>query len=523
MKKIHIQISAILIFLFAFNLSTFSQSLNTSQIDSLVTITMKTFDVPGMAVAVLKDGKVVSMKGYGTKSLANGGDVNKQTMFGVASNTKAFTTAALAQLIDAGKLTWDTKVTDIIPEFKLYDAYVTSQFTVRDLVTHRSGLGLGAGDLMVFPASNRTTKNEMIHNLRYLKPVSSFRSKFDYDNLLYIVAGVVIERISGKTYNDYITENFFKPLGLNRTTLSLPEIKADKNRIDGHAPVNGKLEITGDTFTDIAAPAGGIYSSIEDMSTWVQAQLDHGKYGAKLQDSLFSQNAQREMWSPQTLLNARKAPYNTHFSAYGLGWFLSDVNGYFQATHTGGLLGIVSQVTLIPEMDLGIIVLTNQQSGAAFNAITNSIKDGYFEIKGENRVKQYNDSRLKSEKEADEIESEVNASIEMQLKSKEPKLDSKNVVGKYNDVWFGNVLISQNGNSLDFEAAKVPDLTGKMTFYKGTTYVVRWNDPSLKADAFVNFSLDTEGKAKGFTIEAISPLTDFSYDFQDLDFTLISN
>ncbi len=489
-----------------------------SQIDSIVQKTMKTFDVPGMAVAVLKDGKIYHKNTYGVRSLKTNAEVNENTLFGVASNTKAFTTAALGQLIDQGKLTWDTKVTDIIPEFKLNDSYVTNEFTVRDLITHRSGLGLGAGDLMVFPAGNRTTKAEMIHNLRYLKPVSSFRSKFDYDNLLYIVAGEVISRVSGKSYDEYISESFFKPLGMNRSFLSIPKIKADNNKIDGHAPVNGKLELTADTFTQIATPAGGIFASINDMSTWVQAQLNDGKYGEKLQDSLFSNKVHNEMWTPQTILRSGKGPYNTHFSAYGLGWFLSDVNGYFQVTHTGGLNGIVSQVTLIPEMDLGIIVLTNQQSGAAFTAITNSIKDGYFGIKGEDRIEQYNDRRLAGEKEEDSIVSAVEKDIAAQLKSKTPKPNPADYVGTYKDVWFGKVAISSQNGSLRFKAEKSPDLTGTMTFYKGTTYVVRWNDASLKADAFVNFNLDTEGKAEGFTMSPISPLTDFSYDFQDLEF-----
>ncbi|PVW16236.1 serine hydrolase [Marixanthomonas spongiae] len=509
------------LFFFLITLTGFSQALTPKQIDSLVLKTMETFNVPGMAVAVLKDGKVVSKKGYGLQSLKTKKPVNTVTMFGVASNTKAFTTAALAQLIDAGSLEWDTKVTDIIPEFKLYDPYVTSEFTVRDLVTHRSGLGLGAGDLMVFPANNTTSKAEMIHNLRYLKPVSSFRSKFDYDNLLYIVAGEVIERVSGQAYDAYIKEHFFDPLQMDRATFNTQKIATDANRIDGHAPVNGKLELTGATFTKISDPAGGMYSSIDDMAKWVQVQLDQGKYGPKKQDSLFSEQAHREMWTPQTLIRTGKGAYNTHFYAYGLGWFLKDVNGYFQASHTGGLLGIVSQVTLIPELDLGIIVLTNQQSGAAFTAITNSIKDGYFGMTNKNRVKQYNDARLTHEKRADSITAAVERNLTASLQNKTPKPNLDHYAGTYRDPWFGKVSIDIENGKLNFTSEKSKDLIGSMQFYKGTTFVVRWDDPSLKADAFVNFSLDTEGQAKGFTMKPISPLTDFSYDYQDLDFERI--
>lgn len=226
------------------------------------------------------------------------------------------------------------------------------------------------------------------------------------------------------------------------------------------------------------------------------------------------------MWTPQTLLRSR-GPYNTHFSAYGLGWFLSDVNGYFQVIHTGGLLGIVSQVTLIPELELGIIVLTNQQSGAAFNAITNSIKDGYFNIQGEDRIQQYNERRLAGERAEDSITAKVEADIEKQLKSKDAKPKPETVTGTYKDPWFGKVTINEQNGKLRFKAEKSLDLIGTLTFYKGTTYVVRWDDASLKADAFVNFGLNTEGNAKGFTMSAISPLTDFSYDYQDLDFVRV--
>lgn len=503
--------------------SAFSQELTPREIDSLVRKTMKTFDVPGMAVAVLKDGEVYHKNTYGIRSAKTILPVNENTLFGVASNTKAITAVALGQLVEQGKLKWDTPVTDIIPEFKLYDAYVTREFTVRDLLTHRSGLGLGAGDLMVFPASNTTTMEEMIHNLRYLKPVSSFRSKYDYDNLLYIVAGEIVARVSGKSYDDYIEQHFFQPLGMKRSLLSIEAIEADGNRIDGHAPVDGKLEITPYTFTQIATPAAGVYASINDMTKWVQALLNEGKYGVNKQDSLFSKSTLREIWTPQTIVRSGKGPYNTHFSAYGLGFFLSDVNGHFQVTHTGGLLGIVSQITLLPELNIGIIVLTNQQSGAAFSAITNSIKDGYFGITGEDRVTQYNDNRLRAEKREDSIVAQVENDIRLQLKNKKNKVNLSDYAGTYQDPWFGKVTLEEQSDGLYFTAEKALDLVGKVMFYKGTTFVVRWDDRSLKADAFINFDLNVDAKAVGFKMSAVSPLTDFSYNYQDLDFKRIKS
>src|ERR1700749_2888049 len=181
-----------------------AQTITNDSVDRLVERTLKTFDVPGIAVAIVKDDKIVYEKGYGVRSLNTGKKVDENTLFGIASNSKAFTVAALGILADEGKLKLDDKVTDYIPEFKMYDPYVTSEFTIRDLLTHRSGLGLGAGDLMDFPDSTDFTMKDVIHNLRYFKPVSSFRSKFDYDNQLYKVAGEVIARVSGMSWEEFV-------------------------------------------------------------------------------------------------------------------------------------------------------------------------------------------------------------------------------------------------------------------------------------------------------------------------------
>jgi CubicO group peptidase (beta-lactamase class C family) len=506
----------VLAVLFSFN--TNAQILTEKQIDSLVNKTLATFDVPGIAVGIIKDGKLIHAKGYGVRSIKSNQKVDENTLFGIASNTKAMTAAALGMLVDEKKITWDTKVTDVIPDFKLYDAFVTNEFTIRDLLTHRSGLGLGAGDLMIWPDSSSVTTSQLIHNLRYLKPVSSFRTKYDYDNLLYIVAGEVVAKVSGVSYSEFIENRIFKPLNMSQTAASWYRLKNKSNIIDGHAPYEGKLLTVGLSFSEVANAAGGVYSNITDMSKWVLAMMNSGKYGADLNQKLFSPAVARELWSPQTIIRSSAGPYNTHFSSYGLGWFLSDVNGYFQATHTGGLSGIVTQVTIIPEIKLGIVVLTNQQSGYAFTSITNSIKDGYFNIKGKDRIKDLNDRRLNSEKEADSIMKKVWADIKLAQNNTSVKSTLSNYYGTFKDTWFGDVTISNVNGKMFFQAKNSPKLRGTMTYYKGNTFIVKWNDRSLDADAFVNFTLDYEAKANRFLIEAISPLTDFSFDFQDLEF-----
>jgi len=508
----------VLIIIFGF-LPAKAQIITSTEIDTLVQRTLKTFDVPGIAVAVVKDGKVIHSKGYGVRSLKTMLKVDENTLFGIASNSKAFTTAALGILVDEKKLKWDDKVSDYIPEFRLYNPYVTEEFTIRDLLTHRSGLGLGAGDLMIFPGNNNFTLKDVIHNLRYLKPVSSFRTKYDYDNLLYIVAGEVIARVSGMCWEDFIQTRILKPLNMTASVPTFSRIKDPVNVIDAHAPVNGKVAVIGRDFTEVFNAAAGIYSNVTDLSKWIIMQMNHGKYGEGLTKQLFSKEVQKDMWSLQTILPvADSTMYNTHFSGYGLGWGLSDVKGYKQVTHTGGLFGIVTQVTMIPELKLGIIVLTNQQSGAAFNAITNTIKDSYLGVKGIDRVKQSSESATKYLAKAGKMTVEIWNKIDNLQKSGTSIPNDTLYSGTYRDNWFGEVVISVKNGKLWFDSKRSFSLTGEMLPYKGNTFVVKWNDRSMDADAFVIFDLDQTGKACGMKMQAISPTTDFSFDFQDLDF-----
>lgn len=495
-----------------------TQPLKSDDIDRLVNRTLETFNVPGIAVAVIKDDQVVHMKGYGVSSIATGKKTDENTLFAIASNSKAFTSAALGILVDEGKLTWETKVTDIIPEFRLYNSYVTEDFNIKDLLTHRSGMGLGAGDLMLWPDSSTFTKEEIIHNLRYLKQTSSFRTKYDYDNLLYLVAGEVVARVSGQGWDEFVESRIMKPLGMAGSAASLNRVKDRSNMIDAHVPVEGKLKVVPMYSSTLLDPAGGILSSVADMSKWVMMQLNRGKYGEGNSKQMLSDWVHREMWTPQTIIPVRyPGPYRSHFSAYGLGWGLTDVAGYLQASHTGGLAGIVTQVTLIPELKLGIIVFTNQQDGAAFIAITNTIKDGYLGIKGNDWIKTLKEDGDRGLAEAKRITDEIWAKIEEQRTKNVAPVNNVIYTGTYNDIWFGDIIISDESGKLRFRSVKSPKMRGEMLYYTGNTFVVKWDDRSMDADAWAVFSLDKDGKAQSFTMNAISPLTDFSYDFQDLN------
>ena len=244
--------------LYFFSLSLLAQPMSEKAIDSFVAKVMKSFDVPGIAVGIVKDGKLIHAKGYGLRSLESKLPTTEHTLFGIASNSKAFTAAALGILVDQGKITWNDKVRDYIPEFKLYDPYVTEHFTIKDLLTHRSGLGLGAGDLMFFPDSSDFTLKDVIYNLRFLQPVSEFRTKYDYDNNLYIVAGEVIARVSGKSWDDFVEGNILRPLGMEESAGSFDRLPSNKDIIDAHAPVNGKVQVIARSTLQVGHSAGGI-------------------------------------------------------------------------------------------------------------------------------------------------------------------------------------------------------------------------------------------------------------------------
>ena len=315
------------------------------QVDEVVARTMKTFDVPGMAVGIIKDGKVVLAKGYGVNNINTAEKTGPNTMFAIASNSKAFTSAALAMLVDEGKINWDDKVIKYIPEFKMYNEYVTNEFTIRDLLTHRSGLGLGAGDLMIWPDGHDFTPEDIVRNIQYLKPVSGFRSKYDYDNLLYVIAGEVIHRVSGKTWGDFVEQRIMIPLGMKNSAASWTTLKDTSNTIAPHVPTDGKLKVVSRYKNTIFDAAAGIYSSVNDLSKWVILQLNEGQYDNGKQ--LFSKQRHIEMWTPQTIQPIRNTkPYKSLFKCYGLGWQLQDFNGHLQVSHTGGLDGIVTQVIM---------------------------------------------------------------------------------------------------------------------------------------------------------------------------------
>ncbi|MBR9913651.1 MAG: serine hydrolase [Algicola sp.] len=485
------------------------------QLDSLIQNTLSTFEVPGISVGILKDSDIVYAKGHGIRSLTNKKSMNANTLVGVASNSKGFTCFALAMMVDEGKLQWDDKVRQHIPEFRLHDPWVTEEFTVRDLVTHRSGLGLGAGDLMFFPEGNNFTTEAIIANLKYLKPESSFRSEFEYNNNMFIVAGEVLERVSGLTWEAFIETKIMAPVGMTSSKASYNRITDKSNIIDAHTMADGEVIQIPHDWSETANPAGGIVSNVPDMLTWAQFLMND----AVTSDGkrLLSEAQMHELWQLQTPLRVRKGDwYDSNFRGYGLGWFLTDVKGgHKQVYHTGGLIGTVTQFTMIPDMNLAIVVLTNQMNGSAFNTITNTIKDSYLGYDNRNWLQYYGERNADYIKYNDSIKTRVYNQVK-RAKTDLSLPQPSQIVGTYSDDWFGDVTIAYDGKTYSITCERSSNLYGELLPYNATTFVAKWDNRSYDADVFVNFSFDETGMATGATMKYIAPITDFSFDFHDL-------
>jgi CubicO group peptidase (beta-lactamase class C family) len=486
-----------------------------SDVDVYVASAMKTFSVPGIAVAIVKDGKVLLSKGYGVRKLGDPTPVDEHTMFGIGSNTKAFTTAALATLVDAGKLSWDDPVYRRLAGFVMYDPYVSREMTIRDLLTHRSGMGLGEGDLLFWPHSTYT-REEIIYKLRFMKPASSFRSRYAYDNLLYMTAGQIIPAVTGVSWDDYIREHIFVPLGMNNSNVSNAAFKTNDNYAFPHERVDGKLQVIPFEVLDNAGPAGSINSCAADMAKWVQLQLNRGKF-ADRDGRLFSEKQSQEMWSPQTILPIGDPPtpltsLKAHFADYGLGWGLRDYHGRKLVGHTGGVAGFVSRVMLVPEENLGVVVLTNAEEGGAFDSILYQVLDYYFNLRSTDWIAAFKAAKDKDEKDAAETIKKMESA---RAANSKPSLPLDKYAGVYQDAWYGPITIHTQDGGLVITFDHTPSMIGELQHWQYDTFKAHWRDRTIE-DAFVTFSLKPDGSIDSARMAAVSPLADFSFDYQDL-------
>jgi CubicO group peptidase (beta-lactamase class C family) len=505
-------------------ISTFAvaQSTPPPDLDAWVQRSMKTFNVPGMAIAIVKDGKVVVSKGYGVRKLGEPTPVDDATLFGIASNTKAFTAAALGILVDEKKVAWDDPVVKHLPTFEMYDPWVSREIQVRDTLSHRAGLGLGAGDLLFWPDTD-VTREQVVAAARYLKPATSMRTRYAYNNLMFVVAGEIVAAASGKSYDDFVRERIFTPLGMTSTVISATTFKPGVNFAVPHSRgwhFSGELKPIQWTQDSTWAAAAGIKSNVRDLSKWVTVQLDHGQIDAT--HRLFSESVSNDMWTPQINLRitepqlpALKAT-KPNFSGYALGWSMRDYRGRKIVSHGGALTGMLSTVQLVPEEKLGIVLLTNQEEGGAMSAIVYHILDHYLgATTTTDWIAAYEQQRKTQLQKAWDAEKKLEAE---RVTTSRPSLELAKYAGEYNDPWYGNSTVALEGGKLVLHMTHTPAMIGDLQHWQYDTFKAIFRDPTIP-DAFVTFALDHEGKITQMKMIPVSDLADFSFDYQDLTFT----
>ncbi|MDB5366446.1 MAG: hypothetical protein JWM77_2373 [Rhodospirillales bacterium] len=491
--------------------------------DARIESRLKEAGTPGMAIAIVENGKTVLAKGYGVRKAGTQDKVTADTIFSTGSTGKAFTVAALAVLVDEGKISWDDKVTDRLSGFQMYDPWVTREMTIRDLLVHRSGLGLGAGDLLFVPTTN-LSRAESVRRLRYIKPATSFRSGYAYDNVLYMVAGQLIEAVTGQTWEAFVRDRVFKPAGMLHSTSDEADQLKSPDHAFPHARLNGAIRGMGDIevlsekgLGRNAAPAGGLAISANDMARWLQIQLAKGKLPDG-KGQLYSEKQALEMWKPHTLMpigqaQGAMAPSTPQFLSYALGWTVQDWRGHKIIQHGGAVFGMIATVVLIPEKNVAFSILENAEDGAQLLATQYELLDYYLDLPKVDWgtiVPAFRKER--AEKAVAALKQKADAPAKAG-----PSLPVPRYAGDYQDAWYGPISVKESGGKLTIEFKQSPGMVGTLEHFQYDTFQTRWNDKSMEP-AYVTFQMGPEGNVERITMKAVSPIADFSWDYHDLEF-----
>lgn len=465
-------------------------------LDDYVSKVLQAFQVPGIGLGIVKDGKIVLAKGYGVKKLGDPAPVDENTLFSIASNSKAFTATAIAMLVEEGKLNWEDKVIAHLPWFRMADDYVTTHLTLRDLFVHHSGLNAYANDVLLFPPST-FSRRELLEKLKDVKLKYDFRTVYAYDNILYLAAGEIIAAKTGMSWEDFVKNRIFNKVGMNRSISKYSSLKSQTNVAYAHAVRDGKLQMLDSFFDmnigDASNPAGGVVSSAKDMSKWLITQLDSGR--TPDQGRLFKPTATQELWKiirpmpvgqePEWLKPAQR-----HFSGYALGFRTYDYRQYQVIGHGGLLTGFVSQIAIVPDLRLGVVVLTNQLSTGAYMAIINYILDYNMKAAPFDWLAGYKKEWDKSLVRRD--------SVQQSRKSIVPNSDLhlslplEKYAGMYKDGLMGSIVISKGEKGLSMRFVKSPMYEAELSHFHGDMFKVNYKNKNMGEGPFLSFSLNPD-------------------------------
>jgi CubicO group peptidase (beta-lactamase class C family) len=473
------------------------------KLDAYYAKALKDWGVPGMSVAIVKDGKIVFSKGYGVKELGKSEVPDENTLFAIASNSKAFTSATMALLVHEKKVGCNDKVRKYIPYFELYDPWVSAETSIRDILSHRVGLGTFSGDLLWY----RSTLNaeQIIRKVKYLPRAYDFRSGYGYSNVMFITAGEVITKITGKSWGENVQERFLNPLGMTRTIWTTKDLDKKGNYATPHAFIEQTHKpIAWEDWSTVAA-TGGIISSVKDMSQWVMFNLNNGIWKG---DTILTPASRNILWRPHNTftVDQTQKDKSVHFRGYGLGWDLSDYRGKLRVGHTGGYSGMLSGVTMIPDENLGVIVLTNGMRGI-FGPVINYTVDAFLKAPERdwsaealaNSIK-FKDTRIEDRKKAHVLNTKPTLSIDQ-------------YAGEYISDNYGKISVKKVGDKLKIFFEHTPDLTATLEHWHYNTYEMKWDNADMLAwfsFGTVNFTLDNNNKVTGLTFDI--PNNDFFFE-----------
>ena len=488
-------------------------------IDAAVRATIERYRLPGIAVGVIDDGKVIYARGHGETVAGSGDPVTTRTLFKIASNSKAMTGAVLARLVQQGKLRWDDPVVKHLPQFAMHDPWVTQHMTVSDLLVHNSGLPEGGGDLMLWPEPNLFSRDDIVQGLSHIKPAYGFRSGYAYDNLLYVVAGQVAAAAGGASYEELVRRELFVPLGLDgcrvgEFRMSDAGSVAQPHMRDGETNVAMRRDV--DMVPAIAsAPAGGIRCTLDDMLAWANNWL----IPTDAQKQWLGDAQRAEMWKARTSMpisSQRKRWDNTHYYAYAYGFRLADVDGAWTVSHTGTLGGMYSMMMLVPDRKSGFVLMINGEGDRARTVLGEVLLKLFTAPEKSLGVAGYADELAKPP-----------ASTASATKPKLPDAaarkpvaasDMREWLGRWRDPWFGDVRVCAVGDGVEWRSLKSPKMHGKVGEIGGR-YLLHWDDIAVDIDAWLDFS--GNGDARQLRMAKLDPDGDFSSDYEDLAFVRV--
>ena len=475
------------------------------KLDKFYEQTRQEWNVPGMSVAIVKDGKIIFSKGYGVKKAGKNEKPDGNTMYAIASNTKAFTAAIIGQLVDEGKCNWDDPVQKYLPWFQVYDPAISSKVTLRDILSHRVGYGTFSGDVAWYKST--LTAEEILRRSKHLPAAFGFRDGYGYSNIMYLAAGEVIREITGKTWFENVQERFLQPLGMTRTTIFPDELQKYGNIATPHAlDEENNIPIEYTDWSEIAA-MGGLISSVNDVAQWMILNMNHGHLN---NSRLISDQSVNMIWTPH---NARmvdrinKNDFNSHFNAYGLGWGLRDFHGRLFTGHTGGYDGMISAVSLLPDEKLGVVVLTNGMKSPIM-AITYQTLDAFL---GVNKNKNWSSELLSRVEAREKNDTRIPERKASQVNDTKPSLPLEKFTGVYLSDIYGKITVSLSNGNLHVHHEHSPELAFSLKHFHYDVFEIVWDyEQAWFKFGTVKFNTDYYLKVTGMDFDV--PNDDIFFD-----------